>query len=164
VAHNITAIIIVDPFDPDIARDLDLIAVPLSSPLTLFHVDHYYTAYWQAVRGFTTQLDVPSGFPGGFPREGIVAQLVAEVTSLPAPRFALIQTEYFGGAGEQWACTFTGERRETGENATINDVLRMLGVVREAARDEFDIVGLGKHRRSPRHLERYVALCDELGV
>ena len=164
MGHNITAIVLRDVFEPEVVRALDLVAVPIASPLTLFHIDHYYTAYWQAVRGCVTELDVPAGFPGVFPREGIVVQLVAELTGLDAPRFALIQTEYFGGAGGQWACAFTGERCETGTAATINAALRTLGVIRRGALDEFDTVGLGAHRSSPDYLTRYVGLCDELGV
>ncbi|HEY5950893.1 MAG TPA: hypothetical protein VIV40_35615 [Kofleriaceae bacterium] len=164
MAHDITAIVIADPFDAEVAKTLDLVAVPLSWPLTLFHIDHYYTAYWGAVRGHTKQLDVPSEFPGEFPREGIVAQLVAELTGLPAARFAIIQTEYFGGVGDQWACAFAGEHRKTHASATINDALRTLGVVRQGGMDEFDTVGLGEHRSPPAYLHRYVDLCDELGV
>ncbi len=164
VGHHITAIVIADAFKTEVARNLDLVPVPLTSPLSLFHIDHYYTAYWQAVRRCTKQLDVPSGFPGVFPREGIVAQLVKELTGLEAATFALIQTDYFGGTGDQWACAFTGERCETHASATINDALKVLGVVRHGNLDEFDTAGLGAHRSSPEYLERYVGLCDELGV
>ncbi len=164
VGHNITAIVIADPFRSEVAARLDLVAVPLSPPLTLFHIDHYFTAYWQAVRGRSELLDVPSEFPIVFPREGVVAQLVAELTGLDAPRFALIRTEYFGGAGGQWACVFTGCHRETDATATINDALRLLGIARRGSLDEFDTVGLGAHRSSPEYLDRYVGLCDELGV
>lgn len=164
VGHNITAIVIADAFKTEVVRNLDLVPVPLTSPITLFHIDHYYTAYWQAVRGCNKQLDVPSEFSGVFPREGIVAQLVAELTGHEAARFALIQTEYFGGAGDQWACAFIGDHRESSASATINDALRLLGVVRQGNLDEFDTVGLGAHRSPPEYLERYVGLCDELGV
>jgi hypothetical protein len=164
MGHNITALVITNAFQPGAAVDLDLVPVSLSASLTLFHIDHYYTAYWQAVRRCSTQLDVPAGFPAVFPREGIIAQLVAELTGVEGPRFALIQTEYFGGVGDQWACVFTGERRESGANATINDALRTLGVTRRGGLDEFDTIGLGEHRSAPEYLERYVGLCDELGV
>jgi hypothetical protein len=163
MGHNITALITVDPFDPDVARRLDLIVVPLT-PLTLFHIDHYYTAYWQSVRGCTELLDVPPRFPGVFPREGVVVHIVSELTSRSAPRFGLIQTEYFGGVGGQWACAFTGTHRDSPDDASIDDVLRALGVVRREGLDEFDTVGLGDHRRSPDELERYVQLCEERGV
>jgi len=164
VTHDITAIVIADDFNAEVAAALGLVAVPLVPPLTLFHIDHYFTAYWQAVRGSSARLDVSAEFPIGFPREGVVVTLVAELTGLESPRFALIKTEYFGGAGEQWACGFVGARRETNESATINDALRMLGVVKAGSLDEFDAVGLGAHRRSPDHLTRYADLCDELGV
>lgn len=164
MGHNITALVIADAFDAGVATRLDVAPVPLVSPLTLFHVDHYYTAYWQAVRECTTQLDVPAELPGVFPRDGVVVDLVAELTGRETPRFALIQTEYFGGVGGQWACVFTGHRRETDAGATINDALRLLGVRRRDGLDEFDTAGMGKHRSSPESLERYVDLCDELGV
>lgn len=164
MGHDITAIVIADAFKPEVARALDLVAVPLASPLTLFHVDHYYTAYWQAVRRCTKQLEVPPELPDDFPREGIIAQLVAELTGLEAARFAIIRTEYFGGVGEQWACAFLGEQRTTNASATINDALRLLGVARRDGLDEFDTAGLGAHRSPPRYLQRYVALCAELGV
>ena len=49
-------------------------------------------------------------------------------------------------------------------DASINDVLRVLGVARRGSLDEFDTVGLGAHRYPSTHLERYVALCEELSV
>jgi hypothetical protein len=164
VGHCITAIVIAGRFDPDVARRLDLVPVPLSPPLTLFHINHYYAAYWQAARGCTKQLDIPAAFPGEFPREAIVAELAAELIGQGPARFALIRTEYFGGIGEQWACVFTGANRESSENATINDALRVLGVVAQGKLDEFDTVGLAAHRSAPEYLARYVRLCDELGV
>ncbi len=164
MGHNITAIITREVFEPEVARSLDLLAVPLAAPLTLFHIDHYYSAYWQAIRKCTELLDIPDGFPGVFPREGVILQLVCELVARPSPTFALIQTDYFGGVGDQWACAFTGPRRISAPDASINSVLRMLGVVRQGGLDEFDTIGLGEHRASPDRLERYPGLCDELGV
>jgi hypothetical protein len=164
MGHNITALITCDAFEPRVARGLDLIAVPLVSPLTLFHVDRYYAAYWQAIRQCTEVLDVPDGFPVVFPRTGVLVQLVCELVDRRSPCFALIQTDYFGGIGGQWACAYTGARLDSDANASINSVLRMLGVVRRGDLDEFDTIGLGAHRTSPDHLARYVELCDELGV
>ena len=161
MGHNITALVIADAFSCDVADALDLVAVALTPSLTMFHLDHYYTAYWQAVRGCTKQLDIPPEFPGVFPREAVVAQLVAELTGRDDAKFALIQTEYFGGTGSQWACAFNGPQCAPG---SINDALRALGVIPRKDLDEFDTVGLGEHRHSPEYLERYVALCDERGV
>jgi hypothetical protein len=164
LAHHITAIITTDAVQSDVPRHLDLVAVPLGSRLTLFHVDHYYTAYWQAVRKCTELLDVPPAFPAEFPREGIVSQLVSELTARSSPVFALLRTEYFGGVGDQWACAFTGNRRDSPDDAKINEVLRILGVARRDGLDEFDTIGLGAHRSSPDYLARYRQLCDDLGV
>ncbi len=164
MGHEITALVIAGAFDAEVARSLDLEPVPLASSLTFFHIDHYYTAYWQAVRRCTVWLDVPDAFPGLFPREGVVVALVAELTAQAAPVFALIRTEYFGGVGDQWAAAFRGARRESSDDARINTVLRTLGVVPRDGLDEFDTVGLAEHRDSPESLERYRALCRGLGV
>ncbi|WP_196884895.1 hypothetical protein [Aureivirga sp. CE67] len=65
-------------------------------------------------------------------------------------KFALIQTDYFGGFGEQYAAYF-----ENGEkvlhNVTINEALKELGVRRSEELDEFDTINLGEYR----HAEYY---------
>lgn len=50
------------------------------------------------------------------------------------------------------------------EARSINEALRALGVSRRKGVDEFDTGGLGADRHSPEYLERYVELCNELGV
>jgi hypothetical protein len=164
VGHNICALVVADPVDVEAARRLDLVPVALTPNLTLLHIDHYYSAYWQAVRGRSGVLDVPRDHASIFPTETVLADLAAELLGTPLPRFAVILTDYFGGNGEQWACLFEGERRVSPDTARINDVLQMLGVVAARGRDEFDTVGLGDHRRQPEQLERYVELCEEVGA
>lgn len=82
----------------------------LGAHLCLIHIGHYYTAYWQAWRGEAAKLDVPPDFPATFPREGVVLSLAAALTGSvdrgEAPTFALVMTDYFGGASDQWACAF----------------------------------------------------------
>ena len=167
MGHHITALIVPDPFDSDAAKEWDVVAVPLRERLSLFHISHYYTAYWQARRGETALLDVPLDFSGLFPREGVVLSLAAALTRAAqrgeGPTFALVMTDYFGGVGDQWACAFLAGRQVPGITY-INQSLRQLGVTRAGELDEFDTVGLGQHRASPEYLERYVDLCDELGV
>jgi hypothetical protein len=63
VGHAITALIVRDPCDSDAAREWDVVVVPLHQQLHLAHVDHYYSAYWQARRGESTLLDVPEHQP-----------------------------------------------------------------------------------------------------
>lgn len=61
---------------------------------------------------------------------------------------AWIETDYFGGAGEQSAILWKdGQKRrfrERGRN--IDAAMKELGVVCEGGCDEFDTLGLGKHR------------------
>lgn len=152
--------------DVDAARaaELDLRPVVLAPSLTMLPIDHYFTAYWQSVRNETEHLDLPDGFPAIFPSESVVRTMTAEVTRLSSPTFAVVMTDYFGGAGGQWAAVFDGARRTTGPHATINEALRALGVARRDALDEFDTVGLGSYRHPPDYLERYRDLCEERGV
>jgi hypothetical protein len=163
VAHHLTALIVAGPFDAQAAAEWDVAGVALDSGgLWLFHLDHYWSAYWQARRGSTAMLDVPADFPPTFPRQAVVADLAAALTDDTRP-FALVMTDYFGGAGGQWACVLTGGHRAPAVSK-INNALHHLGVRSNDGRDEFDTVGLGRHRRAPESLERYPDLCVELGV
>ena len=60
------------------------------------------------------------------------------------PRYAEVQTDYFGGCGEQYASVKLGNSIMTCRS--INDALRQIGVKAEEGMDEFDTVGLGKYR------------------
>lgn len=164
MGHAITAIVLGGDYERERALRFDLRPVSLAPSLTMFHVDHYFTAYWQAFRGAKDELDIPSEFPALFPREGVVREMVCEMTGKHEPTFAIVMTDYFGGVGDQWACVFRGATRTTGAQASVNEALRSLGVVRTDGLDEFDTVGLGAHRSSPEYLERYIALCEQLGV
>lgn len=162
MSHHIAAIVIKVPFDAAVAERFDVQPIALTSALTMFLIDHYYTAYWQSVCGMEGLLDAPQS--SIFPSERVVLTIVRELTKEAEPSFAVIMTDYFGGAGSQWAAGYIGERRTTENDATINDALKMLGVVRTEGNDEFDTVGLGNHRRSPDYLDKYSGLCDERGV
>jgi hypothetical protein len=157
------AIVLTGPFDPAAAREYDLVPVALAPELTMFHVNQYFAAYWQARRAMRDELEVPSDYPTIFPCEGVVRAIVVALTKSTAPTYALIMTDYFGGAGDQWACVFTGTVRWPAVRR-INDALRALGVKARDDLDEFDTVGLSAHRSTPEYLERYMELCDELGV
>jgi hypothetical protein len=65
------------------------------------------------------------------------------------------EAEYFGGVGDQHAVVWQGERAEVFESempGAINTALQALGVRRTSSpwtgeeQDEFDSVGLGRHR------------------
>ena len=167
MGHDICALIVTEPFDERAARDWDVAGLPLGHHLRLVHVSTSYTAYWQARRAETARLDVPADFPAVFPREGVVASLAAALAGPTRagrePSFALVATDYFGGAGEQWACAYVDGRRVS-DVRDINAALRVLGVTAADGLDEFDTVGLAAHRSTPEVLDRYEDLRDELGA
>jgi hypothetical protein len=75
---------------------------------------------------------------------------IREVSS--AGRVAYIETEYFGGIGEQAAAVWEDGRlimpATLAPSGPINEALKLLGVQRTATQDEFDVAGLGRHRRT----------------
>ncbi|MBF6167805.1 hypothetical protein IU486_24035 [Streptomyces gardneri] len=161
--HAITALILPGTHDTAAADRWDLVPVPLHGGLTLFHLTHYYTAFWQATRKVADYVELPSEASGLFPREGVLRILAADLSARPDPTFAVVFTDYFAGAGEQWA-TVSVAGGPLLSVSTINAALRTLGVTAAAGLDEFDTVGLSAHRSSPDYLHRYLDLCDELGV
>ncbi len=164
MGHNITALVIAAPYDKAIAESYGLIERLVHAHVTVLPIDHYWSAYWQAKRGDVDgQLAIP---PGShlLPHQGVIRAIAREITGLPAPRFAVIQSDYFGGDGDQWAIAYEGERSLLAPNATVNQALRELGVVRADGLDEWDTIGLADYRHNPDYLERFVELCDTLGV
>lgn len=164
MGHQICAMVVAGPTDRALAESLDLRALGTHGDLTVFPIDHYYSAYWAARRGSRDVLDVPDGLVATFPREAVLRDIAGEVTGHAEPRFAIVQTEYFGGVGEQWAVAFHGQRRLTGEQTSINAALAALGVTRSSTMDEFDTVELSAFRHNPEYLDRYVDLCAEHGL
>ncbi|GAB3852104.1 hypothetical protein ACFPIJ_53935 [Dactylosporangium cerinum] len=115
MGHCITGLILPGPLDARAVADWDVTEVPLGAGLRLAHVTHYFTAYWQVRHGETGRLDLPPGLPAVFPDEGVVLSLAAALTGAAdvsqIPPCALVMTDYFGGAGGQWACVFVAGRR-----------------------------------------------------
>ena len=66
-------------------------------------------------------------------------------------RVAYIETEYFGGVGQQSAAVYDKAEcilePQTAEFGPVCKALRLLGVARKVVKtDEFDTAGLGRHR------------------
>ncbi|GGN97175.1 hypothetical protein GCM10010112_89130 [Actinoplanes lobatus] len=154
MGHDITALVVAEPFDEAAAREWDVEGLPLGHGLRLVHISPAYASYQQRLRRVGALLDVPDDLPSIFPREAVLADLAASVTGRDPASFAVIMTDYFGGVGDQWACAFLdGARVPSVEN--INGALRALGVRPDAGLDEFDTVGLSRHHRTPDALDRY---------
>jgi hypothetical protein len=98
-----------------------------------------------------------TGHPNGFTylSEQLSRQLAAESVASPIMYF---ETEYFGGNGGQGAAVFSGGALTFGpewaEIGPINTALALLGVrVIAPAQDEFETVGLYRHRSTEDWLE-----------
>ncbi|MBC7749250.1 MAG: hypothetical protein H7Z76_11865 [Methylotenera sp.] len=163
MGHHITAIILKGDFDKIKAADFDLIAKGLGFELTLFHVDHYYSAYWQHKLESSGQLEISNVDNFLFPSEIALAEIMRKVSHNKDPEYAIIQTEYFGGKGKQHANVFKGYLNIDKNISTINQALRYLGVTAVSNIDEFETVGLDKIRQQPDFLDKYIDLAEENG-
>ncbi|MEU4597713.1 hypothetical protein [Nocardia sp. NPDC023988] len=163
MSHSITALVLRGSYSVEAAGRWDLVPVGLAGELTLFHVTHYYTAYWQELLGVTGHFEFESRNGQLFPTENVVRLVAADLAARPDPTFAVVATDYFAGMGEQGAVVCVGGG-SIQQMASINDALRVLGVRAAAGLDEFDTVRLAAHRSRPDYLDRYEDLCDELGV
>lgn len=169
MGHAISGVILNGTFDQEIASAYDLSPTRLTDTLTLFHLDHYFSACWSKMLGISAEAlpDQPTHMIKGmvmFPCDRVLAHLMQRITHRDDPLFAVIETNYFGGMGTQHALVFQGIQSVPDPTKSVNSALRLLGVKADPNRDEFDTVGLGKHRSNPDFLEKYSTLAEELDV
>ena len=164
MGHTITAILLKGQYNKAIAEEFDLHGVKLSDDITMFYIDFYFSAYWQAKLGVQGHLETNGVAHYRLPFENVLAELMAKVSQTHPVTFALIATNYFGGIGSQYANVYK-ERMLADENIkTINQALSYLGVKKGTDLDEFDTIGLSQYRSNPEYLDKYTDLADELGV
>ena len=164
MGHNITAIILKDGYDKTVAESFGLFGKELPFSLTLFHIDHYQTACWQHELKTVGQLETSITDNIVFPTEIAISEVVKNISIDEKPLYAIIQTDYFGGIGNQYASIYQYKDNIDKNAKTINQVLIRLGVKRNGEFDEFDTIGLDKIRSQPDILDKYVDLADEYGV
>lgn len=164
MGHWISAVILRGDFDSEIAKSHDLLGVKLGFDLTMFPVSHYYTACWAKMSDVSGEL--PGKKPQNliFPCDLVIAHLMMKITHQTEPVYAVIETEYFGGIGEQWALVYRGTCLANTSITQISPALQFLGVKHQNGMDEFDTVGLGNYRSMPEYLDKYVDLAEQLGV
>ena len=162
--HNITAIILKGKYDKFDAERFDLLGKDLPFSLTLFHIDHYQTACWQYELRAIGQLETSITDNFIFPNEIAIAEIIKTISTDDNPLFAIIQTDYFGGIGNQYASVYRYKDNIDKNAKTINNVLVHLGVIRNGQLDEFDTIGLDKIRTQPDFLEKYVELADKYRI
>lgn len=164
MSHEVCALVVAGRVDTRTALAMDLRAALVHDGISVFPINHNFSAYWAAKRGNRALLDLPEDISLVFPTEAVLRDLVREITRTDRPRFAIIETNYFGGMGDQWAAAFDGEERLTPDDASINQALAALGVRSTSDRDEFEVIGLDRFRSNPEYLDTYVQLCEELGL
>ena len=162
--HQITALILKGSYDLEKVESYDLRAIDLGSQLTMFQIDHYYTACWQAKLGIKDYLDSNGAAHLIYPTEYVLQTIMEAISKEKQPLFSLIATDYFGGYGHQHANTYQNGKLVDSRIKTINEALEYMGVRLKPGMDAFDSVGLSNYRSDPEYLEKYVDLADELGV
>ena len=115
----------------------------MTAEITLFPLDAEYCDHWADRLGIT-------GFVSERPLLNcrLVHHMMREF--VPEPLFAVIETDYFGGRGDQAAGVYRDDWEvmapAVGAVGPINEALRHLGVRASPGLDEFDTVGLGRFR------------------
>jgi hypothetical protein len=162
MGHRISAILLHGPFDAEVAASYDLRPIPLGFGITLFPIDANHYDHW------ADELGVQGGFLSEHPLlNGPVVHRMVHDIAPGSPLFAIIETDYFGGVGEQAAVAYRGEVEvmapEQAPLGPINQALRLLGVEARPGSDEFDTVGLVRYRDFDSLLEAYWPEDDERG-
>jgi hypothetical protein len=147
MAHSISALIAKAPIALDAARQLDLPVFVQNgfAIVALFpeHCDSWTEKLGLQQQGRSTML-----------LDGPVTHVFAK--RLGMEHYALIETNYFGGLGEQWAAVYSeGQTEMEPTKGGINAALSLLGVERQPGLDEFDTIGLGHHRSFDALFEKY---------
>lgn len=142
MGHQLSAIIGKAPINEDKVREYQL-AVAYENGYAIVILDIYSLAYWVGKLNIDTK-QVHQELPDADELSFFFAKELGWQT------YAIIQTDYFAGIGEQHAMLFDKGRPLT-DVLSINDVLRKLGVSAAEGKDEFDTLNLGEYRQSERY-------------
>jgi len=144
MGHAISALLIRRKIDLVAVRELGLVSMELDQGLTIIPLSA------DLCDRLSDELSAPGSMADRPLFDTKAVHRVAELVA-PAARFAIIETDYFGGTGDQAAVVYeAGHAVLPGRSASIgpiNDALLALGVVSNGSQDPFDTVGLGRFRR-----------------
>lgn len=155
MGHHISALVCKPSTEIDKLAQFDL-PVLRSGEFVIIPMDAYHTDEW------TERLALEfGGGKSSLILDGSFAHYIASIAA--KGDYALIETDYFGSAGDQAAAVyqqgtpspiFVSPRVR---NGAINEALRLIGVASLNGVDEFDTLGLGNHR----HFEGYFSAYYE---
>ena len=149
MGHQICALVAKVPINKESAKEFGL-SVYEENGFAIVGIDSAHSDYWADKLGL--QYNSDSEIRLDCPVTHIMAKKVI------IGEYALIETEYFGGAGNQKAGVFEeGEVRvnvQSGEGA-INECLRTIGVRAKHGSDEFDTINLAGYRSFEDEYEEY---------
>lgn len=153
MGHNVKGVVVPAEAAARVASDTELAVV---IPLQAAHLS--FVPMTEELFDFLCSR-FPSSGKEPFPDFESLSNSVAEWASRlsRAREVAYVETEYFGGVGNQGAAVWREGKIILGpfraEYGPINEALRLLGVRRTEAEDEFDVAGLGRYRTNEHWLD-----------
>jgi hypothetical protein len=140
MGHALLAVVAPKPINTQAAAELDLTVLDGGTHV-IVPLYHRHLDAWTEKLGLA--FEHHSQIIGDTP----VLLHFAKVMGLTT--YALVQTEYFGGTGTQFATVWeSGVRTMPAKegNGVINSALERIGVVPRDGKDAFDTIGLGTYR------------------
>ena len=142
MGHHISGVVIPGEIDADLAAQFDARIVPLRKGFTAVALCAEYVDAWADRLNLHDDVAAMPQF------DSRVVRHIASTLAGDRP-FALIQTDYFGGQGRQWAAAYQGDTElmpvAEADAGPINSALKAIGV-RPFLTDAFTAVGLADHR------------------
>lgn len=147
MGHYITALIGKGPINKEVAEKYDLPTFDENGfVIVALHPTH--ADYWDEKLGY-----------GYKARSEIIMDTECThffAKELGFKKFAIINTDYFGGVGEQIATVYhKAEQIMMPTKDGINEALKLIGVKKRLSRDYFDSINLGKYRNWGDYFEKY---------
>ena len=151
MGHSISAIIGKAPISKTIAKSFDLPTIERDQfiiiPLNACHSD-----FW------TDKLDLNEFEDRDIILDCVSTHYFAKKLFKNKP-YAIIETDYFGGTGDQAALLYQDGKliKDEGRQSIgpINRILKELGVNKGVFKDEFDRMGLGNYRYFENYFSKY---------
>ena len=145
MAHYITAIITQEQFDHTVAQKYDL-PIFQEHGYYIIALNNSHSDFWAEKLGIVDDEEHDIILDCG------ITHYFCNALDLNC--YAIINTDYFGGVGEQKANVYVYGKRIL-HLVSINDALKHLGVIADRNKDEFDTLNLGKYRHFEQYFKKY---------